>query len=154
MSIPTLTRHYTQDELWNLFETLSPELKNAIFSSENAEKILAICERYDVENASKVSYLTSLVLFGLMQPQKLAETLAAELSIKKETAEAMFREIERFVLYPVRPALEHLHSQPSTEQSNKEKPALNNQTEPAKEQAKKPAKTKSSTGDKYLESIE
>lgn len=154
MSIPTLSRQYTQDELWNLFETLSPELKNAIFSSENAEKMLAICERYDVENVSRVSYLTSLVLFGLMQPQMLAETLAAELSIKKESANAMFREIERFVLYPVRPALEQLRSQPPTEQSDKEKPALNNQTEPVKEQTKKPAKTKSSASDKYLEPIE
>ena len=103
------TKQYTQDEMWKVFETLPEELKQAVFSAENAEHTFSICERYAIEECSQVASLIGLVLMGVMPPQDLQNALVQELKLEKATAQRVAGEINRFVFYPVKAELEKLH---------------------------------------------
>ena len=102
---------YTQEQLDKIYEKLPEELKEAIFSVETAEEIGDTCESYGItdnrvgEIADRVGY----VLAGLMLPQEFAQVLETEVKLPKVLAQAIARDLNRFVFYPVRPALEQLH---------------------------------------------
>ncbi len=100
---------YTQDELWKIYEKLPQELQEAIFSVETADAILNSCERNKVEDVSKVAHYAGLVLMGLILPQEFSGTLKKEMGLTKALADAITRDIDRLVFYPVKPALEQLH---------------------------------------------
>lgn len=117
-------RQYTQDEIWKIYEKLPEELREAIFLEETADYIFNSCERNNVEAVSRVAYYTGLVLMGLILPQEFSETLKKEVGLSKTLAEAIAREINRFVFYPVKPALEQIHNM---EMGQAEKPAENPQ---------------------------
>ena len=126
---------YTQEQLDKIYEKLPEELKEAIFSVETAEEIGDTCESYGItdnrvgEIADRVGY----VLAGLMLPQEFAQVIETEVKLPKVLAQAIARDLNRFVFYPVRPALEQLHRmeievsakivtpEPSAEQEEKPK---------------------------------
>lgn len=129
---------YTQEQLDKLYEKLPEELREAMFSMETAEEIGEICESYGIndnrvgEIADRVGY----ILAGLMLPQEFAAVLEKEVKLPKVLAEAISKDLNRFVFYPVRPALEQLHRMeievsakivtpqpvPETEEQTPEKP--------------------------------
>lgn len=133
MSRPT-TYQYTQDELWKIHDKLPQELQEAIFSQETADAILTSCERNGVENVSDVAHYTGLVLMGLILPQEFSGVLETDVKLPKTLADAIARDINRLVFYPVKPALEQLHRmeievtakivtpEPKTEEGEEEKP--------------------------------
>ena len=100
---------YTKDELWKIYEKLPQELQEAIFSVETADAILNSCERNKVEEVSKVAHYAGLVLMGLILPQEFSGTLKKEMKLSKTSADAVARDIDRLVFYPVKPAIEQLH---------------------------------------------
>ncbi|MDP3995817.1 MAG: hypothetical protein Q8P74_01030 [bacterium] len=104
-------KQYTQEEFWKLYEKLSQELKDAIFSGETAEHIGNICKRYNIEGGTvfEVAERTRNVLLGLLPPNDLRATLEEELKLEKEIAEKVSKEIGRFIFYPVKPELEQLY---------------------------------------------
>ena len=104
-----MAREYTREELWKLYQKLPEELKEAIFSEETAENIWNICERNNVEKISSVAKYVGNVLVGVLPPEDFQETLEKELKIKKEVAKKVAQEINRFIFFPVRPALEQLY---------------------------------------------
>jgi len=102
-------KHYTQDEMWKVYETLPEKLKQAVFSAENAEHTLSICERHEIDECSQVASLIGLVLMGVMPPQDLQGALVQDLKLKEAIAQRVVGEINRFVFYPVKAELENLH---------------------------------------------
>ena len=56
---------YTEDQLWKLYEKLPQELKEAIFSSENADDIFEICDRHKVKDTSKEAVETAKKGIGM-----------------------------------------------------------------------------------------
>lgn len=100
---------YTKDELWKIYAKLPQELQEAIFSEETADAIFNSCERNNVKNVSVVARYAGLVLMGLILPQEFPETLRKEAKLSKTLADAVARDINRLVFYPVKPALEQLH---------------------------------------------
>lgn len=95
---------YTQKELRKLFDTLPQELKDAILSEETAGTIRQICQRNQVKekDISKVAEIVGNVLMGLLSPKESLISLEKELGLDKEKTQSIFREITRFILFPLK----------------------------------------------------
>ena len=106
-----MTEEYSKQELWKIYEGLPEELKEAIFSAETANNIYNVCVRNEIEEnkISEVAKYVGFVLFGILAAENFQEILERKLKFKKETAENIAKEINRFVFYPVKPALEQLY---------------------------------------------
>ncbi len=108
---------YTQDQLWKLYDKLPRELQEAVFSEETANHIADICKRYDIaENKiPDVAKYTGRVLLGVLSPENLQKMLQDEVGLKKDVAQNVTHELDRFVFAPVKYTLAqiyHLNSQP------------------------------------------
>ena len=106
-----MPKEYSKEEFWKLYEKLSPELKEAIFSEETADRIEDICLRNEVEDEriSEIARYTGRVLLGVLPPDEFQEVLEKELKIEKDKAKRVAREINRFIFYPVKSSLEELY---------------------------------------------
>ncbi len=104
-----MPKEYTKEQLWKLYEKLPSELKEAVFSEETAENIWDVCEKNAVEEVSQVARYAGHVLMGVLAPDDFQEALKKEVKLKKEVAKKVAQEINRFIFYPVKPALEELH---------------------------------------------
>ena len=106
------TPQYEQEEMWKIYEKLPEELKQAVFSAENADHTFSICERHGVNECSKVASLIGLVLMGVLLPRNFEAALVKELGIDSDTAQRVAQEVNRFIFYPVKQQLEQLHAKP------------------------------------------
>lgn len=99
-----MPQQYSQEELQKLFDLLPDELKSVILSAETGERIRTICQRYQLHEA-EISILAALVgdiLMGLLPPQMFIKILIEKHGLDEETAESIFREVNRFILFPVK----------------------------------------------------
>ena len=127
-----MAQQYTQEQLDKIYEKLPEELQEAIFSVETAQEIGETCESYGIRDnrVGEISDRTGHVLMGLLLPQEFAGTLEKDVKLPKALADAIARDINRLVFYPVKPALEQLHRMeievtakvvtPQPEEQNKE----------------------------------
>jgi len=106
-----MPKEYTKDQFWKLYKKLPAELKEAIFSAETADNIFDICIRNGIEDEriSEVARYTGRVLLGILSVDEFQETLEKELKLKKDVAQKITQEINRFIFYPVKPALEEIY---------------------------------------------
>jgi hypothetical protein len=106
-----MPKEYSKEQLWKLYEKISPELKEAIFSEETAESIWDICSRNGIEDEriSEIARYTGRVLLGILPPVDFQEILEKELKLEKSVAKKAAQEISRFIFYPVKPLLEELY---------------------------------------------
>ena len=106
-----MPKQYTQEQLDKIYEKLPEELQEAIFSMETATEIGDTCESYGIRDnrVREVAEQAGYVLMGLTLPQEFAEVLEKEVKLPKVLAEAITKDLNRLVFYPVRPALEQLH---------------------------------------------
>lgn len=102
---------YTQEQLDKIVEKLPEELREAMFSMETAQEIGEICESYGINDnrVGEISDRVGYVLAGLMLPQEVAQVLEKEVKLPRVLAEAIARDLNRLVFYPVKAALEQLH---------------------------------------------
>jgi len=130
---------YSQEQLWKLFEKLPDDLKDAILSEDTANTIREICQRNEIgeEDMPKLAKMVGDVLMGLLPPEEFTETLEKELKADKEQAKRISREVNRFILFPVKNSLEEFYKEirfapggrlvkqeVKKEASEKEKPGL------------------------------
>jgi hypothetical protein len=100
---------YSKEEFWKLHEKLPQELKDALWAPETGDAIYEACKRHEATDyLESIVELTGHVLMGLLLPQDFQEAVE-KLGVKKEAAKDISHEINRFVFYPVKPALEQLH---------------------------------------------
>lgn len=111
-----MTKQYTKEELWKLYEKLPKELQEVIFSGETADHIGNICERHDIkkELIPEVAKKVGHVLMGILPPDKLSAILEKELKIKESIAKKLSQEVDRFIFQPVKPALYQLYDENET----------------------------------------
>lgn len=132
MSRPITTTQYTQERFWKLHEKLPQELKDALWSPETGDDIYETVKRHSVEEqGQKISWLVGQILLGLLLPQELGQEIET-LGVEKKAADAVARDLNRLVIYPVKPALEQLHRMeievsakivtPKPEENEEEKP--------------------------------
>lgn len=105
-----MTKDYTKEELWRLYLKLPEELREALFSTEVSDDIDSICARHHTgQYVSQITKEVSNVLFGVTTPESFQKQLE-DIGIEQSTAKDMAVEINRFVFYPVKSALEQLHN--------------------------------------------
>ena len=102
---------YTSEQIWKLYDNLPEELKEVFFSLETAEVINNTCKKYGITDArvGKISDVVGQVLVGLLLPSEFQKNIQKETAIPEVLVEAIAKEINRFIFYPVKPALEQLH---------------------------------------------
>lgn len=105
-----MLREYSKEELWKLYETLPEELKEAIFSEKIAEDMFRICERYGIEECSKLSKIVGYTFLGVLPPFEIQKVLQKELFLSSEKAKRISDELYRFVFYPLKNSLASLYS--------------------------------------------
>ncbi len=103
-------KKYTSEQFWKLYENLPQELKDAFFAEETGDNIFEICKRNDAtEEQGDITDYVSRVLVGILPPEDLQKELEKEVGLKKEVAKKVAQEINRYIFYPVKPALEELY---------------------------------------------
>ena len=146
-----MTKKYTSEQFWKLYEKLPQELKDVLFAEETGNNIFEICKRNKVEEDLEaiVDYVGQ-VLVGVLPPEEFSEILEKDLGLKKEVVKKVAQEINRFVFYPVKPSLEQLYKMEITPSEKIEgKPSFAKTTEDKEEKPTKPAEE-----DVYRELIE
>ena len=143
---------YTPEQIDKILQKLPQELHEAIFSMENAQHIWDIREKYGVvdKKGEQIPAYVGYVLMGLILPQEFEELLQKEIKLPKKAAQEIAREINRFVFYPVKPALEQLSSAAVGQTEAKTAVPKARVTQGLEEQA--PAQPRGE--DEYRESIE
>ena len=109
-----MAEEYTQQQIRQLLEKLPIELKEAFSSAETEEAIWGVCEKNNINEVAKVTKLVGNVLLGLLPPDDFQNLIEIELKLEKETARKVAHEINRFIFYPVKPALEQLYGMERT----------------------------------------
>jgi len=105
-----MPKKYTSEQFWKLYEKLPQELKDALFAEETGDNIYEICKRNEVEkNLEAIVDYVGQVLVGVLPLEDFQEILEKELKLKKSAAKKVAQEINRFIFYPVKPALEQLY---------------------------------------------
>ena len=98
---------YSREQLQKIYLTLPQNLKEAIFSVENAEKIQQIAQRYQIpiQNIPKLASATGQVLLTVLVVEKLISSLEIELDIDRNTAQKIVQDIKQEIFSPVMPVL-------------------------------------------------
>ena len=107
----SMLRPYTEEQLDKIYNKLPEELQEVIFSVETAEDIGSVCDTYGVtdDRGPEIAKQSGYVLMGLILPQEFSGVLETDVKLPKTLADAIARDINRLVFYPVKPALEQLH---------------------------------------------
>lgn len=147
---------YTKEQFWKLYDKLPRELKDALGAEETSDDIHQVCESYGLSSSQgDITDLATQVLVGTLLPQDFQKELLG-LGIKKTLAEKVAREINRFIFYPVKPALEQLHKM-EIEVSAKvvtPEPLVEPEGSSGPERPAKEAETPAGGPDSYREPIE
>lgn len=98
---------YSREQLQNIYLSLPQNLREAIFSVENAEKIQQIAQRYQIpiQNLPKLASATGRVLLTVLAVEKLISSLEIELDIDRNTAQRIVQDIKQEIFSPVMPIL-------------------------------------------------
>ena len=145
-----MPKKYTSEQFWKLYEKLPQELKDALFAEETGNNLYEICQKNGIEeDLDEIVDLVGQVLVGVLAPEDFQGALEKELKLKKESAKKVSREINRFIFYPVRPALEELYKIEIAKPAGMEGPKPRIAAEDEEEKPITPAKE-----DVYREPIE
>jgi len=105
-----MSKKYTSEQFWKLYEKLPQELKDALFAEETGNNIYDICKRNGIlEGLDRVVEYVGQVLLGVLPPEEFQEVIEKEMGIAKDLAKKVVHEIDRFIFYPVKPLLEELY---------------------------------------------
>lgn len=146
-----MPKQYTQKQIDAVRQTLPEELHEAMVSMETAQHIWDIKAKYGVvdERGNEIPTYVGYVLMGLMLPTEFVAVLKEELKLPKKTAEDMAHDINRFIFYPVKPALEQLHSMDIGARAKEKE-----EEEPGEQPEAKEPEQKPEGDDRYRESLE
>ncbi|HQB85019.1 MAG: hypothetical protein BWY34_00571 [Parcubacteria group bacterium ADurb.Bin247] len=93
----------SKEEFFQLYKTLPPKVKNALFDEEVGLTLTKICKRHMVETRyQEMMDLIVEVLVGLLPPQDLEKILIRDLNIPISSAKEISIEINRFIFFPIK----------------------------------------------------
>jgi len=152
--IKPMAQDYTKEQLWEIFEKLPSDLKQAIFSEETAAYISDICLRNKVggNKISEVARYTGRVLMGILSIEEFQKILTSQLKLEEDVAKNVFYEINRYIFNPVKDSLAALTQAPVTPAPVT--PTTPTPAPPTKEEVPKTTPTKPAGRDVYREPIE
>ena len=118
-----MAKEYTKDQIWELFEQLPEELKDAIFAVKTADEIYDACEKNNVEKEKipAIAKLAGNVMLGILPLDEFQQDLEKEIKLNPEIAKNVFQRIHRFVFFPVKNELEKLYKITSSPKNSSNK---------------------------------
>jgi len=131
---------YTKDELFDFYDQLPQDLRDAMFSVDTAKIIreVGLSNSLNVAQMGMLAEETGFVFLGASPVNKFIDRLIERLGIDKEKAKKIAHEINEKVFSKVRETLKEIHGlKPKTEKSmppkpEEEKPAISSMIEPQK----------------------
>jgi len=121
------------DKLWEIYKTLCPELKNAIFSEDTADAVWNIAELHEIKDTSKLGKLAGQVLMGLLPLEFFKDTIKDELGLSEDIAKKASIEMEHYVFNQVKKELNEMYAEAGigpTEKPENEKETTKQNHEP------------------------
>lgn len=106
-----MPKTYTKEELQDQYEKLPDALKDAIFSTEVAEKIFETGKKHGL-TIEKIGFLaeeTGRVILGLTRPQEFVLILAERLGATADAAQKIASDINHQIFFPLREVLKTAH---------------------------------------------
>lgn len=157
-----MSKQFTKEEKWKLYNKLPDELKHAVFSAENADYIGSICERSGISELSPdIASHVGLVLLGLLPPEYFQQAIQHDVGLDEKVALSVTQEMDRFVFEPVRQQLNELYGKETPREDTPvpevpEEPIRKQTTSEGAPRKAPPQRTSSegSSGDPYREPIE
>ncbi len=99
-----------QEEFVKLYKTLPPRLQSALFSEEIGNNVEKICRRYEINDKfSDILNAISQTLLGLLPIEDFEKVLIRDVGINMSQSKEIFREITRFVFFPIRDDLAEVY---------------------------------------------
>lgn len=119
-----MAKKYKPEEIEKIMQNLPEELKETFFSLETAETISNTCKTYGIidERVGKIADSVGQVLMGLSSISEFQETIQKEVDLPPVLAQAIAQEINRFIFYPMKPALEQLYKIGISEEEKEKTP--------------------------------
>ncbi|TSD02804.1 MAG: glyoxal or galactose oxidase [Parcubacteria group bacterium Greene0714_36] len=106
-----MTRIYTKDQLQERYEKLPDALKDAIFSTEIADKIFETGKKNGL-TVEKIGFLaeeTGRVILGLTRPNEFVGLLAERLGTNTDAAQKIASDVNHQIFFPLREVLKSTH---------------------------------------------
>jgi hypothetical protein len=101
----------SKQKFWELYHKLPAELQEALFDDELWESVIELCDRYQTrESLDLIADGLADVLLGVLPPNTYTDNLTQNLKTDKATTSRMVHEINRFILFPVKEALEEVYN--------------------------------------------
>lgn len=93
------------------YEKLPSDLREAIFSEENADKIQEISKKYSlyVDKMGELAEESGLVMLGFTHPKDFIKNLSERLGVDAEKAKEIAKDVNEQIFGPVRESLKKLH---------------------------------------------
>ena len=113
----------TKDEINAIYETLSPELKMAVFSQDTADAIWNIAKLHEIKKVSELAKFTGQVLMGLLPPSLFKDTIKDEFNLNDDIAKKVALEMEHYVFNQLKDELDKLYSEVEEKKTKKKEPA-------------------------------
>jgi hypothetical protein len=104
-----MSEKIARKKFWELYHKLPVELQDALFSTEMGEEIVEICDRYNADLDIALDGFTE-VLLGILPPDQYLDRLGKSLNNDPDAVRRFVHEINRFVLFPVKDALEEVYN--------------------------------------------
>ncbi len=105
-----MSRVYTSEQFWKLYDNLPQELKDALFNEETGHNIYEACKRNEVlDHLEGTIEYVGRVLVGVLSPEDFQMALEKDIGLEQGIARKVSQEINRFIFYPVKPCLEELY---------------------------------------------
>jgi len=96
-----------QEKLLKIYDKLPQEIKEALFSYENALVNFYLAKKFNLskKKLSQLAGLVGLVLMGVLKKEEMPHHLAYELEINPETAFKIYRILNRKIFFSLREAI-------------------------------------------------
>lgn len=109
----------SQEEIQKRFKQLPESLRDAIFSAEITETLIAIGKKYGLglDKVGDLSAETSLVMLGITHPNQYISELQKALGVERDVARNIAQEVNTQVFAKIREELRKLHNIKDDEKS-------------------------------------
>ncbi len=105
-----MPKKYSTEEFWKLYKNLPRKIKDLLFEEEVGLNVSKVCRRNEVEgNFDQIMDWVTEVLLGLLSPEEFKKSLEKDLVLREKNPEKIYREINRFIFFPVKEELNSLY---------------------------------------------
>ena len=103
---------YPKKQLYELYKIIPKDLQKAVTSKEIADTIYKSSVRHGLKDKEKIRDIikhTCYVLFGIIPPGEIQETLEKEGKLEKGVAKNISKDINDLVFFPLKDSLESIY---------------------------------------------